>query len=113
MGTGQSMEYLHPELNKEITSVSGHYILTREVRMPYKDREIFYYIGHAAFETSCCGEGGCVYAFVVGYINRWKVEKSKERNDISQIEKISKESDRKEISGILKEKEGVHQINFY
>jgi len=50
---------------------------------------------------------------VAGYIRQWKIKKSEGGRDISQVEKISSASDREEILAILREKEGVHQINFY
>lgn len=105
-------DYVHPFLNEEITSVSGYYTLTKEARLIFQGREVLYYIGHAAFDTSCCGEGGCAYAFVAGFIHQWKVQKNRDGRDISQIEKINDESTRKEIEAILKAEEKVHQINF-
>lgn len=105
-------DFVHPVLNEEITSVSGHYTLTKEARFEFHGREMLYYVGHAAFDTSCCGEGGCAYVFVVGFVDTWNVKKTKEGYDISQIQKINDESDKKEIEAILKAKEGVHQINF-
>ena len=108
----KTKDYVHPVLSEETTSVSGYYTLTRETRLVFHGREVLYYIGHAAFDTSCCGEGGCAYAFVAGFIGDWKIEKSKEGRDISQIEKINDESVQKEIAATLKSKEGVHQVNF-
>lgn len=106
-------DYVHPVLNEEIASISGYYTFTKEEQLAFHGREVLYFIGHAAFDTSCCGEGGCAYAFVAGFIKHWKVKKNKQGHDISQIEKIEDESIRKEIISILKEKERVHQINFY
>lgn len=113
MTNEKSQDYVHPVLNEEITSVSGFYTLIKEARLIFQGREVLYYIGHAAFDTSCCGEGGCAYAFIAGFIDNWKVKKSKEGYDISQIEKIYDDSARKEIAAIIKTKEGVHQTNFY
>ncbi|MBW1815286.1 MAG: hypothetical protein JRJ39_17050 [Deltaproteobacteria bacterium] len=86
----KSKDYVHPVLNEETTSVSGYYTLTKEARLEFHGREVLYYIGHAA----------------------WKIEKSKEGRNISQIEKINDESIQKEIAALLKAKEGVHQVNF-
>jgi len=105
-------DYTHPKLHEEITAVSGHYTLIKEARLRFHNTEILYYIGHAAFDTSCCGEGGCAYAFVAGFIHHWKMKKTKDGYDVSLLEKISDESDQKEIIAILKAKEGVHQISF-
>jgi hypothetical protein len=112
MKNEKSHIYIHPVLNEEITSVSGYYTLTKEARLTFQGKELLYYIGHAAFDTSCCGEGGCAYAFVAGFIDKWKIKKNKVGYDISQIEKIVDELARKEITAVLKEKERVHQVNF-
>lgn len=112
MTNNRSIDYIHPELDKKITAVSGYYTLTKEACFQYKGRQILYYIGHAAIDTSCCGEGGCVYAFVAGFVDSWKSKKTKEGYDISKIEKVKDEKDMKEIASILKINEKVHQVNF-
>ena len=112
MNRKEPKDYVHPSLNEEITSVSGYYTLTKEARFVFHGREVLYYIGHAAFDTSCCGEGGCAYALVAGFINDLRVGHTNEGRDISKIEKISDPSVQKEITAMLKEKEEVHQVNF-
>ena len=112
MAEEKTENYVHPVLNEEITSVSGYYTFIKEARLVFGGKEILYYVGHAAFDTSCCGEGGCAYAFVAGFVDKWKVDKSKEGYDVSKVKKIYDESDQKEISALLKVKEKVHQVNF-
>ncbi|MDP7111772.1 MAG: hypothetical protein QGH45_07405 [Myxococcota bacterium] len=56
--------YVHEPLDTEVTAVAGHYVLTREERLEVGGRELLYVLGHAIFDTSCCGMGGCGYALV-------------------------------------------------
>ena len=50
-------EYTHIELNVEVQSIGGHYILDKEVRMPYRGEEVLYVVGTGVVDTSCCGMG--------------------------------------------------------
>ena len=52
-------KYVHQPLNQEVTAIGGHYLLVKEVRLPFEGREVLYLVGHAAFDTICCGPGGC------------------------------------------------------
>ena len=63
---GQSVfkDHIHPVLNEEIRTISGHYILSRENRLLYNDRQILYYIGCAVVDSSCCGTGGCALSLI-------------------------------------------------
>ena len=36
----ESRDYTHHELNEEVTAIGGHYVLTKEVRLPFQDREV-------------------------------------------------------------------------
>ncbi len=49
--------FLHPELNREITAIGGHYIWVKEGRLPFGDREVLYLVGYAVLDTTCCGVG--------------------------------------------------------
>ena len=45
-------EYTHIELNVEVQSIGGHYILEKEVRMPYHGEEVLYVVGTGVVDTS-------------------------------------------------------------
>ena len=49
---GQSVlkDYIHPVLNEEIRTISGHYILSRKNRLRFNDRQVLYFIGCAVVE---------------------------------------------------------------
>ena len=51
-------DFIHPVLNEEVRTISGHYELARENRFAFKGREVLYYIGCAVVDSSCCAPGG-------------------------------------------------------
>ena len=106
-------EYSHEELDQEVESVAGHYLLEKEVRMRFGDREIFYILGHGVFDTTCCGAGGCRYALVPGYILKWKTASDEAGRKISEVEPVRDKEARREIERHIKEKETVQQVNFW
>jgi hypothetical protein len=46
--------------------------LTKEIRLPFRGREVLCLVGCAVVDTSCCGAGGSAYALVLGFILEWK-----------------------------------------
>jgi hypothetical protein len=105
-------DYIHPVLNQEIRTISGHYILSRENRLPFNDRQVLYFIGCALVDSSCCGTGGCAYALVPGYIRQWKYKLNAGNLSVTQVEPIRDKTDRQALRLLIKEKEGVQQVNF-
>jgi hypothetical protein len=78
-------DYIHPDLNEEIRTISGHYILSRKNRLPFNDRQVLYFIGCAVVDSSCCGTGGCAYALVPGYIRQWKYKLTAGNLAVTQV----------------------------
>ena len=105
-------DYVHPQLNTEITAIGGHYMLTNEVRVPFLEKEIIYLVGYAVVDTSCCGAGGCGYARVPGFLVKYRFKKDNNGDDISLVEPIRDPSMQKEISALIKKDELVQQILF-
>lgn len=103
--------YAH-ELNKEVRSISGWYMLEREERIVCRGREYLYAVGQGAVETSCCGVGGCRYALVPGAVVRWKFGMDESGAHLSEVESVSDQEMRDEIRRIILEKEDVSQVNF-
>ena len=108
------IEYVHQELNREITAIGGHYVLTKEVRLPFRGREVLYLVGCAVVDTSCCGAGGCAYALVPGFILEWKSQTDGDGLAVSQVEPIRDEATQREVRRLIEmEEEGpVHQVIF-
>lgn len=105
-------EYVHQELNQEVTAIGGRFVLVREVRLPFRGREVLCLVGHAAFDTACCGVGGCAYALVPGFILTFRDAMSEDGQAVSQVEPIDDGATQEGIRRLITEKEVVHQVVF-
>ena len=105
-------DFIHPVLNEEVRTISGHYVLARENRFAFKGREVLYYIGCAIVDSSCCAPGGCAYALVPGYIRQWKYKLNPENLSVSQVEPIRDAGDQAEIRRLIIKEDPVQQVNF-
>jgi hypothetical protein len=105
-------EYFHEDLNQEVQSIGGRYVLTTEKKLLYNDQEILYLTGHAIFDSTCCGAGGCVYAVVYGIIVNWKQKKKSNGSYISEVISIRNEEAKKTIQQMIMEKESINQVIF-
>ncbi|MBT4086879.1 MAG: hypothetical protein HN580_12400 [Deltaproteobacteria bacterium] len=104
--------YTHFALNEEHIAISGHYVVTREVRLPFRGREILYLTGYSVVDSSCCGVGGCGYSLVQGFVLNWKNRKNAEGLDQTDYEPIRDLSIKDELQKIIDQRETVTQINF-
>lgn len=107
-----SQEYIHHKLNREVTAIGGHYVLTKEARLPLAGREVLYLVGYAVVDNSCCGVGGLAYALVPGFILDWKGKTNGDGLAISLVEPIHDQVTQREIRQLIERKEVVHQIRF-
>ena len=105
-------DYVHQQLNQEITAIGGHYVLVKEVRLPFGGREILYLVGHAAFDTACCGVGGCAYAVVPGFVLNWKSQTNADGLPVSQVEAIQDKDKQEQVQRLIEKREPVHQVRF-
>ena len=105
-------EYIHQELNQEINAIGGEYILVKEVRLPFEGRETLYIVGHAVFDSTCCGVSGCAFALVPGFILQWRGKQNTEGLYISEVEPIRSETTQIHIRALILEKEFAHQVQF-
>jgi hypothetical protein len=105
-------EYAHQKLNQEVTAIGGTYILVKEVLLPFRGREVLCVVGHAAFDTTCCGPGGCGHAFVPGFLIHWKGKVNEDGLAVSDVEPVRDESVQAEIRRLIVGREAVHQVQF-
>lgn len=105
-------EFLHPELNQQITAIGGKYILIKEERLEFAEEELLYLTGVAIFDTTCCGTGGCSYAMVPGFIRKWKFKKSDDGNPVTLVEPVADDHIRGKIRQMILKKEMVYQVDF-
>ncbi len=105
-------DFIHPVLNEEVRTISGHYVLARENRFAFKGREVLCYIGCAVVDSSCCAAGGCSYALVPGYIKDWKYKRGSDDLAVSRVEPIRDAGVQSEIRRLIMKKDAVQQVNF-
>ncbi len=105
-------EYSH-ELGKEILSISGRYKLEKEEKIEHNGREILYVIGNAVIDSSCCGDGGCRYAVVPGFIVSWKSKTNEAGVQTSEVEPITEQILKERIRKIIEKNEWVNQVQFW
>jgi hypothetical protein len=108
----KEVEYIHRSLNQQVTAIGGHYVLAKEVRLPYDGREILYLVGHAAFDSTCCGTGGCAYALVPGVIASWHSSQTEDGFTISGLEPIKDAEAQRKIRQLIERSETVQQVIF-
>ena len=108
----ESREYIHHQLNREVTAIGGYYVLTKEARLPFAGREVLYVVGYAVVDNSCCGVGGMAYALVPGFIVAWKSKTNDDDLAVSLVEPIDDPTAQADIRRLIQGKEVVHQIRF-
>lgn len=107
-----TIAFAHPLLDTEVTAIGGRYVLTHEKRLALQGKEILYYLGAALFDSTCCGAGGCAYAYVPGAIVQEGVDTSPDGMPISIILPIKDPMEREEIKIAIIERETIAQVNF-
>ncbi|MCD6561697.1 MAG: hypothetical protein J7L16_08070 [Deltaproteobacteria bacterium] len=112
MTDNEYQDFVHYELDQEITAIGGHYIIMKEVRLPFHGRDVLYLSGCGIFDTTCCGSGGCCYAIVPGFILNWKYKQNNKGLPVTMVEPINKKEVQDEIRGLIKKRENIQQINF-
>jgi len=105
-------EFVHDQLDNEVNAIGGWYTLTKEIQLPFQDRMVFYLTGHAHFDSTCCGAGGCSYAVVQGYIVKWKGMQNEDSVAVSQIEPILDPAARTEIQRLIMRDKIISQVVF-
>ena len=105
-------DYVHKELNQEISSISGYYVLMEEFRLPFQDLYVLYATGFAVIDNSCCGATSFPYAVVPGFVLNWKYKKNNEGLFVTQVEPIGNLTVQNEIKKLIVVKEMVSQVNF-
>jgi hypothetical protein len=109
--TAEPRDYIHQPLDQEVTAIGGHYVLVKEVRLPFRGREVLYLIGHAAFDT-CCGVGGCAYGLVPGFILDWQCRHNADGLPISLVEPIRDRTVQQEVRKLIEQQEVIQQVRF-
>ncbi len=109
----KTREYTHIPLNEEVTAIGGHYILEKEVRLPFRGEEVLYVIGMSIVDTSCCAPTGCKYAIVPGFILDWHHRTNDNNLPVTEVQPIRDEDTRTEITALIKQSDFVQHVEFH
>ena len=114
MGPRMAQEHVHAELNAEVESIGGWYLIDKELILQHDGREILVTFGCALVDKSCCGAGkGCRFANVAGYVVAWKTKNATNGSPVSYVEPIEDEAAREEIRMLVNSIEPHCQVNFF
>ena len=105
-------DFAHPRLGQEVTAIGGHYVFGKEIRMPFRQGEILYFVGYAVLDSTCCGVGGTAYVLVAGYIWQWQYRKDHNGLPVSRVTPIQEPIEQKQIRNLIQKKEMVYQVTF-
>ena len=98
--------FQHPPVGEEVRAIGGVYRVLKELRLPWRGREVLATISAAHFDTSCCNASGCGYAEVAGYIVDWRASADE------GVEPITDPAERDALLELLKKTEHVLEVRF-
>jgi hypothetical protein len=107
-----SKEYVHCVLNEKVESISGHYIIEKEMRLPFNNRDVLVVFGFAIVDKSCCGSSGCRFANVPGYVVEWHSKTAPDGCAVSVVEPVTDEKEKIGIHELIDKTEVYCQVNF-
>ena len=96
--------HVHQKIGEEIKAISGYFKVLEEGKLPFKDREVLYYVemGHA--DTSCCGPGSAYGIRVPGYLIKYKSAEDISGLPVSEVEPVIDKVDQEAIKKLLLQK---------
>ncbi len=113
METAIIARYVHQPLGEDVpTGIAGYYTPFREVRLPYGGRTVFYVVGRAVIESSCCGSGSWDYALVPGYLHAWH-SGAKEGLPSSEVEPVTERAEQEALRQIIETAEHLDLVSFW
>jgi hypothetical protein len=108
----RSAAYTHNPLNQEVTAIGGSYLLVKEECLRFQGRQVLYLIGHAIFDSTCCGIGGCAYALVPGFVLDWRSSTDQEGLAISHVAPIRDPAVQDRVRQLIEAREVIQQVLF-
>jgi len=104
--------FTHPELNASVTAIGGNYVMTDERKISHRGEHVLVFSGHAVFDTTCCGTGGCAYTLVPGFIVSYRFGKDASGRWLSRVKPIRDACLKKEISDHILAGTNTLQVQF-
>ena len=106
----KNRNYTHIEPDQENRAIAGHYEVEKELRLLVGEREILCILGYVCWDNTCCGNGGCRYVNVPGYILDYKKDVDQDGRPISRVERVTDEEEQRQIRALLRQRIGSLQI---
>lgn len=106
-------EYVHLPLGEDVHFLSGYYTPLREFTLNHNGREVLCVIGSAAVEAGCCGNRCGAYAIVPGYVVAWQNKRNEAGLPVSEVDSITDQVAKREITATIKENECIFNIDFW
>ena len=104
--------FTHPVLNDPVTAIGGTYVLTGEQKVGYQGEQLLVFSGHAVFDTTCCGVGGCAYALVPGFIDSYRCGQDAAGRWLSRVRPIEDAQIRKTVTPVICAQTSALQVQF-
>ena len=104
--------YVHPDIGETVTAIGGRYNLTAEHTLEVNGRKILFFTGCALYDTTCCGAGGCGYAVVPGFVERYRSSVDSEGRTVSLVAPVTGERIRRIVTKEIKRRVPVQHVNF-
>ncbi len=104
--------YTHPVLNDPVTAIGGTYVITGEQKIGYQGEQLLVFSGHAVFDTTCCGAGGCAYALVPGFVDSYRYGQDDAGRWLSRVRPIEGTQRRKTVTAVIRAETNMQQVQF-
>jgi hypothetical protein len=104
---------VHPAIGEEIRAIGGGYSTASESTVEVDGREVLYSIVVACLDSSCCGEGGSLYANVVGYLIATEEADDGSAKKTSVVEVIDEPGERDRVARAIRKRVQVHEVRFW
>ena len=104
--------FTHPALNEPVTAIGGSYVITGEQEIAFRGERLLVFSGHAVFDTSCCGAGGCAYALVPGFVDSYRCRKDAAGRWLSMVRPIRDPHLKRSVSAAILSRASVQQVQF-
>lgn len=105
-------EFIHPLIDQEVEAIGGRYVVLKEELMDFQGRQVLYLVASASFDSTCCGNGGCAYAIVPGFLVEFRAGRHDDGTYKSLVEPIVDEGAREDLKAGIMAREHVSQVNF-
>ena len=104
--------FTHPTLDDPVTAIGGHYVMTGEQQIEYQDERLLVFTGHAIFDTTCCGLGGCAYVLVAGFLKGYRCARDDAGRWMSKVRPVADGRLQTRVQAVVSARLAVQQVQF-